>query len=628
MDKLQFQMRNGTRITGLLRKGVHSLRANGVAFTWQLVKRKFREKIFSKGIARQALFSAKELAAQRCHCFPRTIRFSIVVPLYNTPRRFLGAMIESVIDQTYADWELCMADGSDGDHAEVEQVCREYMRRDSRIRYQRLKRNLGISANTNACLAMAKGDYVGLLDHDDLLHPAALHEVMKAICEKNAEFVYTDENTFHDKPKDAFRPHFKPAYAPDTLRANNYICHFAVFKRSLLDEVGLFDPACDGAQDHDLILRLTEKAARVVHIPEILYYWRAHKGSVAQEPGVKPYAIAAGILAVEKSLQRAGQKGEVSTAIDGSTVYRIQYELEGTPKVSILIPNCEHLSDLRSCLESIYQKTSYPNFEIVVIENNSKSKQIFDYYKAIQEKHENLRVIKWDGKFNYSAVNNYGARFCSGQYLLLLNNDTKVITPNWIEEMLMFAQRSDVGAVGAKLYYPGDTIQHAGIIFGLGGVAGHAFEGVGKEQIGYMARTHYAQNLSCVTGACMLLRRAVWEEVHGLDEQLAVAFNDVDLCMRIRKAGYRIVWTPFAELYHYESRSRGLDDSPEKQRRFQSEVEFMKERWNTELEMGDPYYNPNFRLDNNMFIPGRTVRQYPARQSDVSGRFGHCDPSA
>ena len=581
--------------------------------TWWKVLNKLHYHSNYAHIAKQQLFSTEELARQREHVFPQRIRFSIVVPLYNTPERFLREMIESVQAQTYADWELCMADGSDDQHPDVEHICREYVEKDSRIRYRRLEKNRGISGNTNACLEMATGDYIGLFDHDDLLHPAALYEVMRTIENTGADFVYTDESTFHDTPEDAYLPHFKPDFAPDNLRANNYICHFTVFKRALLDKVGLFDPACDGSQDHDMVLRLTEKAQRVAHIPEILYYWRAHAGSVAESVGVKPYVRKAGIRAVEKQLDRLGFEGKVEPARPGLTIYRIRYVVKGKPKVSILIPNYEHLKELKTCLDSIFAKTTWPNYEIVIVENNSTSREIFAYYERIQREHANVRVVTWEGTFNYSAVNNYGVQFCTGEYLLLLNNDTKVVTPGWIEEMLMFAQRSDVGAVGAMLYYPDKKIQHAGVCLGLGGVAGHYFQHVNKRNLGYKGRLLYPQNMSAVTAVCMLLRREVWDKVGGLDEDWAMAFNDVDLCMRIRKAGYLIVWTPFAELIQYESKSRGTEDTPEKQKRFEGEVLRFQSRWAKELEAGDPYYNPNFSLDRSDFFVKPNVQQYDAR---------------
>ena len=447
---------------------------------------------------------------------------------------------------------------------------------------------------------MAQGDYISLFDHDDLLHPAALYEKMKVICEQGADFIYTDENTFHFSPTDAFCPHFKPDYAPDTLRANNYICHFTSFKKSLLDRVGKFRPECDGSQDFDMMLRLTEQAQKIVHIPKVLYYWRAHPNSVAESVGAKPYVIAAAKKAVSDHLERVGLKGEVLDSAVPS-MYRLRYEIEGEPLVSIIIPNYEHKQELKVCLDSIYEKSTYKNFEIILVENNSKSDEIFAYYKEIQEKWPNLKVVVWDSYFNYSAINNFGAKFASGEHLLLLNNDTEVISPDWIQEMLMYSQRSDVGAVGAKLYYPDDTIQHAGLGIGLLTLAGHLHRNFDRNHPGYMGRLIYAQNLSGVTAACVMIRRTVWEQVGGLDETFEVAFNDVDLCMRIRKAGYLIVWTPFAELYHYESKSRGIEDTPAKQKRFIGEVERFQTRWAKELAAGDPYFNPNFALDKEDF---------------------------
>ena len=612
MDIVLHAVARGRRGIVLVGKGIRSLRELGVRATWRRVVTCFHVQDATKIISRQPLFSQEELEAQRAHTFPRAITFSITVPLYNTPEPFLRAMIDSVVDQTYADWELCMADGSDGDQPEVERICREYASRDSRIRYRRLPENRGISGNTNACLEMATGDYIGLFDHDDLLHPAALFEVATAICETGADFVYTDENTFHDTPADAYNPHFKPDFAPDNLRANNYICHFTVFKRSLLDEVGLFDPACDGSQDHDMVLRLTEKARCVAHIPEILYYWRAHAGSVAESTGVKPYTINAGVRAVQRHVARMGMEGEVSPVREGLTIYRTRYAIDGTPKVSILIPNHDHVDDLRLCLDSIFQKTTYPNIEIVIVENNSSDPKLFAYYGQIQRERKEVRVVTrlGGGSFNYSALNNYGAQYCTGEYLLLLNNDTEVITPDWIQEMLMFAQRVDVGAVGAKLYYPDGTIQHAGVVFGLGGVAGHAFHHASSTSAGYMGKLLYAQNMTAVTGACMLLRRAVWDEVGGLNEEFAVNYNDVDLCLRIRQAGYLVVWTPFAELYHYESKTRDASaDTPE----FAAEVRLFENKWGDALNAGDPYYNPNFLLNRPDYPIDPVVKKHRAR---------------
>ncbi len=556
----------------------------------------------SRKAARRSPYTPEALAAQTRAVFEKDITFSILVPLYNTPLSFLTAMIDSVVAQTYKKWELCLADGSDAEHKEVGDVCLALSEKDCRIKYKRLERNLGISGNTNACIDMATGNFIALFDHDDLLHPAALYEMMRAI-EDGADFVYTDENTFHDTPKDAYCPHFKPDFAPDTLRANNYICHFNAFSRELLTAAGMyFRPECDGSQDYDMMLRLTEKAKKIVHIPTVLYYWRAHRGSVATDVEAKPYVIEAAHRALEDHLKRVGLEGEVlDTAVP--SMYRIRYKLHGTPKVSVIIANKDHTDDLDKCLRSIEEKTTYPNYEIIIVENNSVEEETFAYYDRLKDL-PNVRVVTWsDGKgsFNFSAINNLGVRESTGEYVILLNNDIEILSPMWIEEMLMFAQREDVGAVGAKLYYPDDTIQHAGIGIGLLTLAGHYHKGFPRRHPGYMGRLTYAHNVSAVTAACIMIPRRVFDEVGGLDEGFAVAFNDVDLCMKIREKNYLIVFTPFAEAYHYESKSRGLEDTPQKRERFLSEIERFYERWRPTMDKGDPYFNPNFRLDREDF---------------------------
>ena len=544
----------------------------------------------------------QEYQHQQAYAFPRCVKFSILVPLYNTPEKLLREMIASVLHQTYANWELCLADGSDSDHALVGQICQEMAQTDSRIKYQKLEKNLGISGNTNACIDMATGDYIALFDHDDLLHPYALFEMMKAICEQGADFVYTDENTFHDVPRDAYCPHFKPDFAPDTLRANNYICHFTSFSRALLDQVGRFRSECDGSQDFDMMLRLTERARKIVHIPKILYYWRASAASVASDVSAKPYVIEAAHRALRDHLKRIGLEGTVLNSPVPS-MYRIKYEILSPALVSIIICTKDHIDDLKKCVTSILEKTTYPNYEIIIVENNSTEPETFAYYKEL-EQDPRIRVVTWESpnhEFNYSAINNYGATFAQGKYLLLLNNDTEVITPDWIQEMVMFVQRSDVGAAGAKLYYPDDTVQHAGLCIGMLTLAGHYHRGFPRQHPGYMGRLIYAHDVSAVTAACVLIRRDVWDQVGGLDESFKVAFNDVDLCMRIRQAGYLIVFTPYAELYHYESKSRGMDTTPEKRIRFVGEVTRFQKRWAKELAAGDPYFNPNFSLDDEDF---------------------------
>ena len=549
----------------------------------------------------------EETARQKEEVFDRDIRFSILVPLYNTPKEYLMAMIQSVRNQTYGNWELCRADGSDEAHGYVKKICRRMARKDRRIRYRKLEKNLGISGNTNACIEMATGDYIGLFDHDDVLHPSALYEDMKVICAEDADFIYTDENTFHETPADAYWPHYKPDFAPDTLRSYNYICHFTVFAASLLEEAGGgFRSEMDGSQDYDLILRLTEKARHIVHIPKVLYYWRSHAQSVASDVAAKPYTMEAARKALAEHLERIGLKGEVLNSTIPST-YKIQYEIVGEPLISIVIPTMDHVDDLKKCVESIREKSTWKNWEIVIVENNSKEEETFRYYKEL-EKDERIRIVTWEKGFNFSGICNFGAAEAKGDYILLLNNDIEIITPDWLEQMLMFAQRTDVGAVGAMLYYPDDTIQHAGVILGIGGVGGHSHKCFKRGEYGYASRLTIAQNLTGVTAACVLIPKEVWEDVQGLDEGFAVAFNDVDLCMRIRKAGYLIVWTPYAEMYHYESKSRGLEDSPEKQERFNGEVQRFLNRWGEELKAGDPYYNPNLTLVREDFSFAETER--------------------
>lgn len=543
--------------------------------------------------------SEEECSRQHGETFSKDVKFSILVPLYNTPGNFLRQMIESVRGQTYEKWELCLADGSEDQYASVGDICREYAQKDGRIKYKKLEKNLGISGNTNACIEMSTGDYIALFDHDDMLHPSALYENIKAICEQDADFIYSDESTFHNEPSDAYFSHFKPDFAPDTLRSYNYICHLTVFKHSLLDEVGVFRSQFDGSQDFDMVLRLTEVARRIVHIPKVLYYWRSHSASVASGVSAKPYTVKAGKAALAEHLNRVGLKGQVKDSTFPST-YRIQYKIEGEPLISIVIPNMDHAEDLKKCIHSITTRSSWRNWEIIVVENNSREQATFDYYRTLSHR-RNIRIVTWKGDFNFSSICNFGVREARGDYIVLLNNDIEVITHGWLEQMLMFAQRSDVGAVGAMLYYPDDTIQHAGLIMGIGGTAGHSHKGFRRGHYGYMLRLSLAQNLSGVTGACCMIPRRVWEKVGGLDEGFAVAFNDVDLCLRIREAGYLIVWTPYAELYHYESKSRGYENTFEKHRRFMGERDRLRMRWAETIDAGDPYYNRNLTLDREDF---------------------------
>ena len=568
------------------------------------IARKLRTKMIEKKAMERygtgSFPSVKQIQEQRETVFAKEVKFSILVPLYNTPRKFLEEMIDSVISQTYTNWELCLADGSDKEHSFVGDICHEYCVKDDRIVYKKLEKNQGISGNTNQCYQMATGNYIALFDHDDILHPCALYEYAKVINEKNADYIYCDEGTFKNgNINNMITLHFKSDFAIDSLRANNYICHFSVFDRKLLEGTELFRTRFDGSQDHDMILRLTGQAKCVVHVPKLLYYWRSHKGSVASDISAKTYAIEAARGAIADHLTTQGFKNfEISSTRAFPTIFRIKYQLLSNPKISILIPNKDHVEDLRRCISSVIDKSTYEDFEIIVIENNSTTEEIKEYYAEI-EKHPKIKVVTYTGEFNYSTINNFGETFATGEYLVMLNNDTEVITVNWLEELLMYAQRSDVGAVGAKLYYEDRTIQHAGIVIGLGAhrTAGHTHYRVNYENVGYMGKLCYAQDVTAVTGACLMVRKDIYEKVSGLDESFKIALNDVDFCLRLRKEGYLNVFTPFSELYHYESKSRGLDNEAEKAERYNEESKRFRDRWSAELEAGDPYYNNNFSLD-------------------------------
>lgn len=543
--------------------------------------------------------------AERETVFPRMPKISILVPLWNNEPEFQKEMLDSVMNQTYQNWELCLADGSDDAHSYMGEISKEYAARSNgRIVYKKLEKNEGISGNTNACLAMATGEFIGLLDQDDILHPSTLYEYVKAINEKDADYIYCDETTFKSGNIDhMLTMHFKPDYAPDNLRANNYICHFSVFKRDLLQGTELFRSQFDGSQDHDMILRLTDAAQNVVHVPKLLYYWRCHATSVASNIEAKPYAIEAARGAVAENLRSHGFKNfQITSTRAFETIFKIRYQIIGSPRISIVIPNKDHVEDLKRCISSIEEKSTYDNYEIVVVENNSETKEIKDYYELLKDD-PRVKVVTYTGSFNYSAINNFGVKETNGEYILLLNNDTQVITVNWMEEMLMYAQREDVGAVGAKLYYGDKTIQHAGVVIGLGAhrTAGHTHYKQHRENLGYMGRLCYAQDVTAVTGACLLVKKFLFEKVGGLDESFAISLNDVDFCLKLRKLGLLNVFTPFAELYHFESISRGLDDQGEKAERYNRESAHFRDKWKKELQQGDPYYNPNFSLDRSDF---------------------------
>ena len=503
-------------------------------------------------------------------------------------------MIESLISQTYPEWELCIANASP-DNEEMQRVLADYSAKDSRVRFCNLKENLGIAENTNRAFSMAKGEFMGLLDHDDLLAPNALYEIVQALQDHpQADALYTDEDKVTTELDEHFQPHLKPDFNLDLLRSNNYICHFFVVRRSIVEKAGGFRKEFDGAQDYDFIFRCTENAREVLHVPEILYHWRTHKASTADNPASKMYAFEAGKRAIEANLERTETKGVVSHTQDLG-FYRVKYPVQGKPLVSVIIPNKDEKETLQTCMEMLNSNTSYQNFEIIIIENNSTTDEIFRYYKELS-KDPRIHLLRWGKEFNYSAINNFGVAHAKGEYLLFLNNDIKSINPDWMEELLGVCQRPEVGGVGAKLIYPDNTIQHAGCVVGMGGIAGHMFVDMPADRTGYLHKASLLQDMSAVTAACLMMKKEVFEEAGGFTEELAVAFNDVDLCLKVRKNNHLIVYDPYAKLYHMESKTRGAEDSKEKVRRFQTEIEYMRCHWLDILKNGDPYYNKNLSL--------------------------------
>jgi GT2 family glycosyltransferase len=528
---------------------------------------------------------------QRAHVFESSPLISIVTPAYNTPPEYFDELMVSLQSQTYAKWELCLADG--GSNPETIESFKNWQEKEPRLKLNLLGENRGIAGNTNAAAELASGEYIAFLDHDDILPPDALFEMVKTVNETGADFIYSDSDNIDEEKRHS--PFFKPDFDPDFLRAINYICHFTIMSTELFDKVGRFRLGFDGSQDHDLFLRATEQAKKIVHIPKILYHWRAHSESVAANPGSKLYAVEAGIKAVQEHMDRIGMKGKSESREGYIFSYRIRADIIGNPMVSIIIPNKDSLKYLKQCIDSILEKSTYSNYEILIVENNSQTEEIFGYYREI-EKNEKVRIVTWEGGFNFSAINNFAAGHAKGEHLLFLNNDTQVITPGWIEEMLMFSQREDIGGVGAKLFFEDDTLQHLGVIIGIMGIAGHSQSGAMSYFPGYFNNLVLAREVSAVTAACMMMRRTVFEELNGFDEGFVVALNDMDLCMKICRAGYRIVATPYAQLHHFESKTRGYEDTDEKVMRYHREIFKFIDRWETEMRKGDPFYNPNLTL--------------------------------
>lgn len=578
-----------------IRKGFRYMKHYGPKEFWIRLHERFEPEEVPYGPWYQAYIPTEEtLEIQRKQKFDYSPLISIAVPAYQTPVEFLRQMIESLIVQTYSNWELCIVNASP-DNEEMQKVLAEYSAGDSRVRFCNLKENLGIAENTNRAFAMTKGEFVGLLDHDDLLAPNALYEIVKILQDHpQADALYTDEDKVTTELDEHFQPHLKPDFNLDLLRSNNYICHFFVVRKSIVEKAGGFRKEFDGAQDYDFIFRCTENAGEVLHVPEILYHWRTHKASTADNPASKMYAFEAGKRAIEAHLERTGTKGEVSHTQDLG-FYRVKYPVQGKPLVSVIIPNKDEKETLQTCLEMLEKNTGYQNFEIIIVENNSTTDEIFRYYKELSGNRK-IHLLRWGKEFNYSAINNFAVAHAKGEYLLFLNNDVKSINPDWLEEMLGVCQRPEVGGVGAKLIYPDNTIQHAGCVIGMGGIAGHMFVDMPADRTGYLHKASLLQDMSAVTAACLLMKKEVFEQAGGFTEELAVAFNDVDLCLKVRKNGYLIVYDPYVKLYHMESKTRGAEDSKEKVRRFQTEIEYMRCHWIDILKKGDPCYNKNLSL--------------------------------
>lgn len=542
----------------------------------------------------------EELERQRNTEFEFAPMISIIVATFNTKEEYLKEMIDSVRNQSYSNWQLCIGDGSTNDS--VEKYVKEHYGDDSRIVFKKLEKNYGISGNMNGALELVTGDYVGLFDHDDLLTPDCLYEFVASMQEVHHDCVYSDEDKLNDKTKKFEDPHFKPDFSIDLLCSHNYITHFFVVNMDIVRKVGGMRSEYDGSQDHDFIFRCVEQANSVHHVPKILYHWRMHPLSTAMDPESKMYCYTSGKKAIESHFKRIGIDATVEMLprpLYG--MYHCKYTVKDHPLVSILIPNYNHKDLLKGCIESLMNVNTYSNMEIVIVENNSTEQEIFDYYKELEETYSNVKVIYYEGDFNYSKINNYGVKYAHGEYILFLNNDTKVIEPDSIEDMLGVCQREDVGAVGAKLLYEDDTVQHCGVVVGYHGYATAAFSLIDRNDFGYMGRPRVSWDVSAVTAACLMTKREIFDEVGGFDEDFKVACNDVDLCLKIRSLNKWIVEDVFSVWYHYESKSRGLEDTPEKQARFQSEIARFQKKWPEILKNGDPFHNPNFDLDKGPF---------------------------
>lgn len=570
---------------------IRFLSENGIKDTLLKIKSKLT-KVALDGISydnwfRRQLITPKGAEIQKKFKFEYSPKISLVVSDINENGKDMDKLIESVLNQTYINWELFIP-AKEVSNEKIIEVLKSYNNKDNRI-------NINFLVNdANEMLKNISGDFAGIISSNDLLTSDALFEMVKVINNnRKIDFIYSDNDKINEEGSQYLDPNFKPDWSPDTFRSYNYIGNLALFSKILLDKAGYFNNEYGKDKEYDLYLKLTEKANKIYHITRVLYHNRINENQQEENKLNEDH----GKDVLENHLKRIGLEGSVSNGLIPKT-YKINYKIKGNPKVSIIIPNKDEVSTLKTCIDSIINKSTYTNYEIVIVENNSVSKEIFEYYEEIK-KIDNIKVVTWKKGFNYSAINNFGFKETNGDYILLLNNDIEVISENWIEEMLMYAQRDDVGIVGAKLYYPDDTVQHAGVILGIGGVAGHSHSNFERNDDGFAGRLKIVQNLSAVTAACLMIRRNIYEEVNGLNEKLAVAFNDIDFCLKVRKAGYLIVFSPYVEMYHYESKSRGKDDTKEKSARFESEIKTFHNTWG--LWIRDPYYNDNLTLDKEDF---------------------------
>ncbi|MGG5316771.1 glycosyltransferase family 2 protein [Enterococcus sp. AZ072] len=577
------------------RKGLGYLKRNGIKSTLRRVKleqSKQSDESYQQWINEHEQWD-QSLIEKEISAFNYNPLISILMPVYNVEEKWLIKCIESVQSQFYSNWELCIADDCSTD-ATVRPLLEKFRESDNRIKVVYRKENGHISRATNSALEIAAGDFIALLDNDDELSPIALYEVAKCLNgNPDIDLIYSDEDKI-DMSGKRFDPAFKPDWSPDLLLGTNYISHLGVYRRSIMNEIGGFRVGYEGSQDYDLVLRFTEKttAERIVHIPEVLYYWRILPSSTAADQSTKSYAFDAGLKAVQDAIKRRKIKAEVTHAA-GNGLYDVNYAILKEEMVSIIIPTRNGYDDVKRCVDSIIAKTTYPNYEIIIADNGSdqpEMQELYDNYKMLLN--DRFTVESIDIPFNYSRINNLAAKKADGKYLLFLNNDTEVITPEWMTKMVSFAQFERIGCVGAKLYYPNNTIQHAGVILGMGGAAGHGHHTFPRGDFGYFGKLEINVDYLAVTAACMMIKAKDFSELGGFDEELTVAFNDVDLCLREYEKGHNNIWLHGAELYHFESQSRGYENTPEKLERFKKETAYMEETWSKYIE-NDPYYNPN-----------------------------------